>query len=144
MKKYIYVTFFLAIIMCSSCVSKDKYDALENDMNKLEKEYDNLVDEYNALVNKYNSLNDDYEEIKSEANTIMNNFNRLRSNANSIVDDYNDLQYKANIYARIIRSAQQDADKLKKDFNSYKNDWVQASVVDRDIRNLINTLDGSF
>jgi len=118
MKKYIYATFISAILLCSSCVSKDKYDTLENDMNKLEKEYDNLVDEYNALVNKYNSLVDDYKTVRSN---LSNNLD-------------------------LIDRAKDDAQKLRRDFNSYRDGWSFYNIndIERDIRTLINTLDGWY
>lgn len=97
MKKLLVIIFASLSIIATSCVSKDKYEALESDFNYCANKYDELVDKYNELVNDYNELESRINRAKSATYELESDFNSFKSgwwsvDADDIEDDIENIQ----------------------------------------------------
>lgn len=81
MNKPAIILLSLFLVVCSSCVSKEAYNELENQCNQLRREKRSVEEEYSNLISKYNTLVDEYNELLDNYNVTAsdNDWNRYAS-----------------------------------------------------------------
>jgi len=96
MKKYLVFSFalfsILSLTACSTGVSQEDYDEIQQN-------YQTLVVEIDGIISERDKISENYSNLQNEHNDLQQNYKTLTTDRDKISNEYNDFKEQMSVYA---------------------------------------------